>query len=96
MDAFVLAEMEKRDLSPSPPAARRTLIRRAYFDLLGLPPTPSEVEAFVNDTAAGAYERLVERLLASPHYGERWGRYWLDLARYCDIGEPWSESKSAP
>jgi len=74
-------------LSPSPPVDRRTLLRRATFDLTGLPPTPAELDAFLIDSAPDAYERLVERLLASPHYGERWGRYWLDLVRYCDLPE---------
>src|SRR5262249_59768521 len=64
--------------------ARRTLIRRVTFDLTGLPPTPDEVEAFVNDSSPDAYERLVERLLASPAYGERWGRHWLDVARFAE------------
>ncbi len=96
IDPFVLAAMQKRGLRPSPPASRRVLIRRLFFDLIGLPPAPEEVEAFVNDPDPAAYERLVERLLASPHYGERWGRYWLDLARYCDVGEAWSESKAQP
>lgn len=84
IDAFVLARLEAAGLTPSSPVDRRTLIRRATFDLLGLPPTPDEVEAFVNDQSAGAYERLVDRLLASPRYGERWGRHWLDVARYAD------------
>jgi mono/diheme cytochrome c family protein len=96
IDHFVLAELEKRNLTPSPAAARGVLIRRATFDLVGLPPTPSEVEAFVSDPAPDAYERLVERLLSSPHYGERWGRHWLDLVRYCDIAEQWFESKGQP
>jgi hypothetical protein len=96
IDAFVLAELEKRGLRPSPPASRRVLIRRLAFDLIGLPPTPAEIEEFVRDERPDAYERLVERLLASPHYGERWGRYWLDLARYCDTPEPWAESKGQP
>src|SRR5262249_60688814 len=65
-------------------ADRRTLIRRVYFDLIGLPPTPDEVESFVSDKRPGAYERLVDRLLASPAYGERWGRHWLDLARFAE------------
>src|SRR5262249_11973879 len=69
-------------LTPSPEANRRTLIRRVTFDLTGLPPTPEEVEAFVNDRAPDAYERLVDRLLASPAYGERWGRHWLDIVRF--------------
>jgi hypothetical protein len=96
MDTFVLAELEKRGLKPSPSASRRVLIRRAYFDLIGLPPCPEEVERFVADSSPDAYGQLVERLLASPHYGERWGRYWLDLARYCDLAEPWAESKGQP
>jgi hypothetical protein len=94
IDPFILAELEKRGLSPSPAADRRTLIRRAHFDLIGLPPTPEEVEAFVADTAPDAYERLIDRLLASPQYGERWGRFWLDLARYADVTEPWAEVKA--
>lgn len=92
IDAFILAELEAHRLSPSPAADRRTLIRRACFDLTGLAPSPEEVEAFVNDESPDAYARLVERLLASPHYGERWGRFWLDLVRYCDIPEAWVES----
>ena len=73
-----------KSLSPSPEADRRTLIRRLYFDLIGLPPTPEEVEAFVADDDPHAYEKLVDRLLASPHYGERWGRHWLDVVHYGD------------
>ena len=96
IDAFLLAEQEKRGLTPSSEAPRRVLIRRATFDLIGLPPTPEEIAAFEKDGRPDAYGRLIERLLASPHYGERWGRFWLDLARYCDIGEPWSESKGQP
>src|SRR5947209_1563618 len=84
MDRFVLATLEAQGLTPSPRADRRPLIRRAYYDLLGLPPPPEEVEAFVGDTSGVAYERLIDRLLASPHYGERWGRHWLDVARYAD------------
>jgi mono/diheme cytochrome c family protein len=84
IDAFVLARIEKESLHPSPEADRVTLIRRLSFDLLGLPPTIEEVDAFLADTRANAYDLLVERLLASPHYGERWGRHWLDLARYAD------------
>ncbi|MCO6459527.1 MAG: DUF1549 domain-containing protein [Pirellulaceae bacterium] len=84
IDRFVLAELRAEGLTPSEPAERRVLIRRATFDLLGLPPTPDEVEAFVNDSSAEAYERVVDRLLASPRYGERWGRHWLDVARYAD------------
>lgn len=84
IDRFVLARLDKEKIQPSPEADRVTLIRRLSLDLIGLPPTIAEVEAFVNDTRPDAYERLVERLLASPHYGERWGRHWLDLARYAD------------
>lgn len=84
LDALVLAGLESAGLTPSPEADRRTLIRRLSFDLLGLPPTPQEVEAFVADPAPDALERLVDRLLASPRYGERWGRHWLDVARYAD------------
>jgi hypothetical protein len=96
IDAFVLAELEKHGLEPSPPASRRILIRRVTFDLIGLPPTSEEIEVFVADDRPDAWERLVERLLASPHYGERWGRFWLDLARYCDVAESWSETKGQP
>lgn len=84
IDAFVLARLEKEGLSPSPEAPKETLIRRLSLDLIGLPPTPQEVEAFVADKCPDAYEKLVDRLLASPHYGERWARPWLDLARYAD------------
>ncbi len=84
IDYFVLAKLDKRNISPSPEADRVTLIRRLSLDLLGLPPTPDEVDAFVGDTRPDAYERLVERLLADPHFGQRWGRHWLDQARYAD------------
>ena len=84
VDAFVLSRLEAEGIEPSPEADRATLIRRLSFDLLGLPPTPEEVDAFVADESPEAYEKLVDRLLASPHYGERWGRHWLDLARYAD------------
>jgi mono/diheme cytochrome c family protein len=84
VDAFVLARLEAKGLALSPEADRRTLIRRLHLDLLGLPPAPRDVEAFVADTAPDAYERLVARLLASPHFGERWGRHWLDLARFAE------------
>src|SRR5215813_8631651 len=86
IDAFLLAKMKAKGLKPSPRADRRTLIRRAYLDLTGLPPAPEEVEAFVKDSSPGAWERLIDRLLASPHYGERWARHWLDLVRYADSG----------
>ncbi|HEX7449773.1 MAG TPA: PSD1 and planctomycete cytochrome C domain-containing protein [Pirellulales bacterium] len=82
IDRFVLARLEAEGLQPVGEADRRTLIRRATFDLTGLPPTADEVEAFVADERPGAYERLIDRLLASPHYGERWARHWLDVARY--------------
>ncbi len=84
IDRFLLAKLEEKGLRPAGPADRRTLIRRATFDLTGLPPTPEEVEAFVHDPAPDAYEKLIDRLLASPAYGERWGRHWLDLVRYAD------------
>jgi hypothetical protein len=84
VDRFVLAKLEERGLSPSPPADKRTLIRRATVDLTGLPPTPEEVDAFLADSSPDAFTRVVDRLLASPAYGERWGRHWLDVARYAD------------
>ncbi len=84
VDAFILAKLEAKTLEPSPIADRRTLIRRATFDLLGLPPTPAEVDAFLADESPEAFARVVDRLLASPRYGERWGRHWLDVARYAD------------
>ncbi len=84
IDRFILTGLEKAGLRPAPPAGRRTLIRRLTFDLTGLPPTPAEVAAFLADDRPDAYTRLVDRLLASPAYGERWGRHWLDLARYAD------------
>ena len=84
IDAFILARLEKEGLQPSPEASRETLIRRLSLDLNGLPPTPQEVDAFVVDRASDAYERLVDRLLASPRYGERMAIQWLDFARYAD------------
>lgn len=84
IDRFVLARLEASGLKPAPEAGRATLIRRLSLDLTGLPPCPEEVEQFVSDPSPRAYEALVERLLASPHYGERWARHWLDLARYAD------------
>jgi hypothetical protein len=84
VDRYILAKLEEKGLAPSPPADRRTLLRRATFDLTGLPPTPEEVAAFEADPAPDAWLRVVDRLLASPRYGERWGRYWLDVARYAD------------
>ncbi len=84
IDRFILARLDERGLKPVPAADRRTLIRRASFDLIGLPPAPGEVDAFVKDEAPGAFARVVERLLASSAYGERWGRHWLDVVRYAD------------
>ena len=84
IDAFLLARLKQKGLSLSLAADRRTLLRRATFDLTGLPPTPEETEAFLKDTAPDAYDKLVDRLLASPRYGERWGRHWLDVAGYAD------------
>ncbi len=84
LDNYVLAKLEAAGLTPSPEADRRTLIRRLSFDLTGLPPTPEQVDEFLADNGPDAYARLVDRLLASPHYGERWGRHWLDVARYAD------------
>src|SRR5438093_911838 len=84
LDHFILAKLEAKGLRPAPPADRRTLIRRATYDLIGLPPTPDEIAAFLNDRSANAFAKVVDRLLASPHYGERWARHWLDYARYAD------------
>jgi hypothetical protein len=84
VDRFVLARLEAKGLRPAPAADAGTLLRRLSFDLAGLPPTPEEIDAFLADPAADAYEKAVERLLASPRYGERWGRHWLDVARYAD------------
>ncbi len=84
VDQFIVAKLASAGLGLSAPADRRTLIRRATYDLTGLPPTPAEVQAFVDDPAADAYEKLIDRLLDSPHYGEQWGRHWLDIARYSD------------
>src|SRR5688572_22136743 len=84
VDRFILARLEAAGLAPTAEADRVTLIRRLSFDLLGLPPSPAEIDAFVDDAGRRAYENLVDRLLASPHYGERWGRHWLDVARYTE------------
>jgi len=84
LDRFILAGIEANTLTPAAPASREILIRRVTLDLIGLPPTPAEIDAFVRDPAPQAYEKLVDRLLASPHYGERWGRHWLDLARFAE------------
>src|SRR5207237_6756707 len=84
VDAFIAAKLEARGLKPVDLADRVALIRRAYYDLTGLPPTPEEVDAFVSDKDPGAWEKLIDRLLASPHYGEKWGRHWLELVRYAE------------
>ena len=84
IDRFVIARLESKGLKPAVDADKRTLIRRATFDLTGLPPSPEDVDAFLNDTSANAFAKVVDRLLASPNYGERWGRHWLDVVRYAD------------
>ena len=84
IDHLIRAKLTEKGLTPAPPADRRTLARRVYFDLIGLPPTPEEMEAFLKDTSPDAFPKLVEKLLASPQYGEKWGRHWLDVVRYAD------------
>src|SRR5439155_2819299 len=84
VDAFILQKLEARGLTFAPEADRASLMRRVCLDLTGLPPEPAEVRAFLHDRSTDAYEKVVERLLASPRYGERWGRHWLDLAGYAD------------
>lgn len=84
IDFFILSAQESKGFTPAPAADKRTLIRRVYFDLIGLPPTPEEVSQFLKDTSPQAYARVIDRLLKSPHYGERWGRHWLDVARYAE------------
>ena len=84
IDAFHVARLADAGLEPATQADKRDLLRRAVFDLTGLPPTPEQARAFLSDTKPGAWERLVDSLLASPHYGEQWGRHWLDVARYAD------------
>ena len=84
IDAFILAKLQEKGLEPAPRADRATLIRRAYFDVIGLPPTPAQVAAFVNDPDPSAFARVVDDLLASPHFGERWARHWMDLVRYAE------------
>ncbi|MGF1577744.1 MAG: PSD1 and planctomycete cytochrome C domain-containing protein [Gemmataceae bacterium] len=96
IDHFVLAKLETKGMEPSPPAARRTLIRRAYFDLIGLPPSPKEVRAFVADESSDAFGKVVDHLLSSPHYGERWGRHWLDVARHSDGFGGFLDNKPLP
>ena len=95
VDAFIYEQLTARELTPSPEADKATLLRRVSFDLTGLPPTPEEMEAFLADDSPDAYEQVVERLLASPHYGERWARHWLDVARYADTkGYVFQEERS--
>jgi hypothetical protein len=99
LDRFILAALEAKGLRPATPADKRALLRRAMFDLTGLPPTAEEVSAFLNDHSPDAFARVVERLLASPAYGERWGRHWLDLVRYTDsFSTPaaWAAPATAP
>jgi hypothetical protein len=97
VDAFILAKLEQRNLTPAAPAGKRDLIRRVTYDLVGLPPTPSEVDAFLADNSPDAFQRVVDRLLASPHYGERWARHWLDLVRYAETnGHEFDNDKLAP
>jgi hypothetical protein len=84
IDAFILQKLEANSMLPSPDADKETLLRRAYYDLIGMPPSPAEVQAFIADQSQGAWAKVIDKLLASPHYGERWGRYWLDSARYAD------------
>jgi mono/diheme cytochrome c family protein len=97
IDAFIAAKLTENKLTPMPRAYKRTLARRVYFDLLGLPPTADELDAFERDADPKAYEKLIDRLLASPHYGERWGRYWLDVARYADSkGYVFTEDRNYP
>ena len=84
IDAFLLDALKQKKLTPSKPLDREHLLRRVTFDLTGLPPTPGEIDLFLRDTRPDAYERLVDRLLASPHYGERWALHWLDVVRYAD------------
>jgi Protein of unknown function (DUF1553)/Protein of unknown function (DUF1549) len=95
LDRFIVAALEAKGLSPSPPADRRTLLRRVTFDLTGLPPTPVEIDAFLRDDSPDAFAEVVDRLLASPAYGERWGRHWLDLARYADGRGPGADDDGA-
>lgn len=97
IDRFLLASMEKAGLAPARPADKRTLIRRVTYDLIGLPPSPEEIRAFLEDESAAAFARVVDRLLASPHYGERWARHWLDLVRYAETnGHEYDNDKLDP
>ena len=97
LDRFILASLEKKGIKPNPPADRRTLIRRATYDLIGLPPSADEIAAFEADSSPEAFARVVDRLLSSPRYGERWGRHWLDIARYADTkGYVFTEERRYP
>ncbi len=96
IDNFILAAQQQKQLGPAPPAGRASLLRRAKLDLLGLQPTAEEVNDFIADASPDAFARRIESWLSSAHYGERWGRFWLDLVRYCDIPEVWSEVKANP
>ncbi len=84
LDTFIMAKLEEKALAPNPPAEKEALLRRAYFDLIGLPPTPHQGRDFIADSSPDAFEKVIDQLLASPHYGERWGRHWLDTARFAD------------
>ena len=95
IDSFLLAKLEAKGIAPSPPADPRTLVKRAYVDLVGFKPTYEEVEAFASDTSPKAYEKLIEQLLASKHYGERWGQHWMDVARFAE-DNPTSEATNPP
>jgi hypothetical protein len=96
IDAFILARLQENSMKPNPPADKRTLIRRATYDLTGLPPTPAEVQAFVDDNSPDAFAKVVDRLLACPQYGERWGRIWLDTARYADTKGDINQNRDVP
>ena len=93
IDDYIVGKLVEHSIAPSPEAPKVTLLRRAKFDLVGLPPTPEEIREFIADTDPRAYEKRIDSWLASPQYGERWARHWLDLARYCDVGESWMDSK---
>ncbi len=95
IDHFIAAELEARGIPPAPPASRRTWLRRATFDLIGLPPTPEDLDAFLADESDQAFERVVDRLLASPEYGPRWGRHWLDIVRYADYHDGNPKARTA-
>jgi hypothetical protein len=96
VDSFILAKLEANHMKPAAPADKHALLRRATYDLIGLPPTPEEMDAFVNDPSPDAFAKVVDRLLASPQYGERWGRYWLDTARYADTKGDINNNQDVP